>query len=99
MSPAAGVLEFAVAAPGYERAAPGIHHNSIAVSKCSRDSGVAIAASDNLRLRPDFRAQTPKYLFIFRCRAAGEKNTGAIYILRQLGENHPQPFRRFESQI
>src|SRR3954469_25460307 len=93
------MFEFAVAASGNERTAPGVNDNAIAVTKGSRDSGIAVAAGDDFCLWPDFGAQTSECVSVFRCDAAGKKHTGPVDVFRQLGKNHAQPLRRLKSQI
>ena len=66
VSPASRLLDLIAAASGHGRAAAGIHGNSIGVTKRSGETGIAIAAGNDFRRRPNLRAKSRERLSIFR---------------------------------
>src|SRR5713226_5643333 len=65
----------------------------------SGETGIAIASGSDLRAWPNLRAKISERLSIFGRPATGQKNTGAINLLRQFGKNRAQAIGSGQSKI
>ena len=65
---------------------------------CSQ-TGIAIAADHNFRLRPNLGAEPRERLSIFLSATTGQENSGTIDFFRQLTNHRAQLIRRGEAKV
>src|SRR6266852_680575 len=65
----------------------------------SGETGITITSGSHLRAWPNLRAKIRERLSIFGRPATGQKNTGAINLLRQFGKNRAQAIGSGQSKI
>src|SRR6266436_1742284 len=99
MPPPAGILDSLVATASDRRTAAGIDHNPVATSERCRQTRIAIASHNNLRLWPNLGAQTGEYFSIFVGAAPGQENSSPRDFPGQLAKHRAQFIRRGQAKI
>ena len=99
MAPSAGSLDTVPAPPSHRRPTSAINDNAVALIERCGQTRIAVAARNDLGIRPDIEADLSERVAVFLCSAAGEENSRAINFLRKFGKDGMQTLGRGEPKV